>query len=252
MKRRASIAASVTLALLAGAAGVRAQTGGGFDLSWNRIAGGGGGSASPSFSITGTIGQAAAGAMSGPNYSIVSGFEVALAATSTATPTRTNTPTATASSTLTATAGPTATPGGTATPTATGTPPVGATATPTQTSTPTATAVPAPCAPRPPVSVVGVPNGDGRLRVTVTANTNAGTPSNALSEIHGSAATNARVYLGLFAQQVPFTELLAPGTQQVTLYVERLTPGQASTVSLVVTDSCGPWPTFVGGGPSGF
>src|SRR5262245_46233770 len=183
MTRRASIAASVTLALLAGAAGVRAQTGGGFDLSWNRIAGGGGGGASPSFNITGTIGQAAAGAMSGPDFSIEGGFLVALEATpaaaSTATPTPTNTPTTTALSTLTATAGPTATPGGTATPTATGTPPVGATATPTQTSTPTATAVPAPCAPRLPVSVVAVPNGDGRLRVTVMANTNAGTPRNA-------------------------------------------------------------------------
>jgi hypothetical protein len=31
-----------------------------------------------------------------------------------------------------------------------------------------------------------------------------------------------------------------------------VTDGQASTVELVVTDGCGDWPTFVGGGPNAF
>ena len=37
-----------------------------------------------------------------------------------------------------------------------------------------------------------------------------------------------------------------------TLTVRRVTDGQASTVELVVTDGCGDWPTFVGGGPNAF
>jgi hypothetical protein len=38
----------------------------------------------------------------------------------------------------------------------------------------------------------------------------------------------------------------------VTLTVHKLDPNQATTVELVVTDGCGDWPTFVGGGPSAF
>jgi hypothetical protein len=102
------------------------------------------------------------------------------------------------------------------------------------------------------VGLAAAPNGDGRLRVTVNANTNAGTPSNQLVSIHFDAGTNTRVYAGTFAQQVAFTLPLPPGTTQTTFYVERLTPGQASTVSLIITDGCGPWPTFVGGGPGAF
>jgi hypothetical protein len=41
-----------------------------------------------------------------------------------------------------------------------------------------------------------------------------------------------------------------PASYQFT--VVRTTPGVASTVHLVVTDGCGAWPTFVGGGPSAF
>jgi len=40
--------------------------------------------------------------------------------------------------------------------------------------------------------------------------------------------------------------------QTITLTVHRGTPGQAATVELVVTDGCGEWPTFVGGGPNAF
>jgi hypothetical protein len=34
--------------------------------------------------------------------------------------------------------------------------------------------------------------------------------------------------------------------------LNRLTAGQAATVELVVTDGCGDWLTFVGGGPGAF
>jgi hypothetical protein len=182
--------------------------------------------------------------------------------TPTATPTATLTPTATTTPTPPPTSTPTSTSTSTSTPTATGTLPPTATATGTRTLTPTATGtrtltptatpVPAPCAPRPPVGVVAVPNGDGRLRVTVTANTSVGTPSNQLSSIHFNQGTNSEVYADLFAQSVPFTVTYAPGTMQVTFLVGRLTAGQASTVSAVITDGCGGWPTLVGGGPGAF
>jgi len=54
---------------------VHAQSGGGYDLSWNTIAGGGvtfatGGS----YSLGGTIGQPDVGKSSGGNYVLLSGF----------------------------------------------------------------------------------------------------------------------------------------------------------------------------------
>jgi hypothetical protein len=102
------------------------------------------------------------------------------------------------------------------------------------------------------VGVVAVPNGDGRLHVTITSDTLPATPTNQLVSIHFDGGSNARVYAGMMAQQVPFTWTLAPGTMQAVFLVERLTPGQASTESLTVTDGCGAWPTFVGGGPTAF
>jgi hypothetical protein len=45
-----------------------------FDLSWNTIDGGGGTSTGGSFSLSGTIGQPDAGAMSGGNFTLVGGF----------------------------------------------------------------------------------------------------------------------------------------------------------------------------------
>jgi hypothetical protein len=48
--------------------------------------------------------------------------------------------------------------------------------------------------------------------------------------------------------QVP----LADRPTSVTFFVRRATPGQATTVPFVVVDDCGPWSTFVGGGPGAF
>jgi hypothetical protein len=290
MLRRLLVPLSVLIALAGLAGAALAQSG--LDLSWHVVAGGGDTNlVSGSISLGGTIGQPVAGLVQSGDASLESGFWAALdvtptatstaTATATGTPTATDTPTATATGTPTATGTSTATPTGTLTPTATatgtvmptttssptstavvsptstGTSTVPATPTVTPTpprpsSTPTATPVPVRCAPRPNVGVATASNGDGRLRVTITATTNAGTPTNALSQIEVGATTNARVYLELFAQAAPFTQTLAPGTTQVTLYVGRLTAGQAATVSLVVTDGCGAWPTFVGGGPDAF
>jgi hypothetical protein len=89
--------------------------------------------------------------------------------------------------------------------------------------------------------------------VTVNATTNAGTPTNALTLLNFTAGDNARFDIGLQTDKVPPYSLpLPPGTQQATLFVERITAGQAATLQLTATDSCGAWPTFVGGGPGAF
>jgi hypothetical protein len=49
------------------------------------------------------------------------------------------------------------------------------------------------------------------------------------------------------------TPIPLPGQPaSTTLTVRRVTAGQAATVELTVTDGCGSWPTFVGGGPGSF
>jgi hypothetical protein len=168
---------------------------------------------------------------------------------STATPTPTLTPTLTPSPTVGATA--TRTPTPTLTPTPTTTPPLAATATPTATPTPP----PQPsCTPRPQVSVAVAPGGSGRLNVTITAGSSAGAPNNRLTTLRFGTADNALI-------DVPnrptgatgnFEVALNPSTQQTTFVVRRATSGLANHVNLVVVDSCGDWPTFVGGGASAF
>ena len=57
------------------AATVQAQTGGGYDLSWYSIDGGGAMlSTGGSYSLSGTIGQPDAGALSGGGYTLNGGF----------------------------------------------------------------------------------------------------------------------------------------------------------------------------------
>src|SRR5262249_5488621 len=144
-----------------------------------------------------------------------------------------------------------------ATPTRTATA-VAATATPTavpaaSTNTPVPTAPPAPCAPRPTVSVVTTPSPPGRLQVTVRANVSAGTPSNGLAGLRFTGLANASVDAGSqTGATAPFSLTLPPGTVQSTFFVNRLAAGQATTVTLVVVDACGDWPTVVGGGATAF
>ena len=72
----ASGAAAVALAAgLLGGEPARAQTGGGYDLTWNSADGGGVTFATGGpYSLGGTIGQADAGASSGGAYSLSGGF----------------------------------------------------------------------------------------------------------------------------------------------------------------------------------
>ena len=89
--------------------------------------------------------------------------------------------------------------------------------------------------------------------MTVVATSNAGTPANALSALQFAATTNASVDVGSQVGATgTFTVSLAPGTMQTTFVVNRLNAGQASTVQLAGVDTCGEWPTLVGGGPGAF
>jgi hypothetical protein len=60
-----------------------AQSGGGYDLSWHTIDGGGGTSTGGVYSVSGTIGQPDASTMSGGNYTLQGGFWSLIAAVQT-------------------------------------------------------------------------------------------------------------------------------------------------------------------------
>jgi len=116
---------------------------------------------------------------------------------------------------------------------------------------------PAPvCTPRPPVQVSASRGAPGTLNVSiVTTGTNVSLLSVQLGNSSTSPAVpvNAVVDVGGRAGLVgPMTIALASGTTQINLVVHRAVAGATTTLPLVVTDSCGAWPTLVGGGPSAF
>lgn len=106
-----------------------------------------------------------------------------------------------------------------------------------------------PCSPRPNVGISVAPAGPDQLNVTVTAGNKPGQSTNRLKTLAFSAATNAVIDAG-GQVGVPgnFTVTLGDLPVQTSFAVRRVTPGVAATAPLVVTDECGAWPTFVGGG----
>jgi hypothetical protein len=64
----------LSLLLFALSAVAFAQIGGGYDLSWNTIDGGGGTATGGSYMLDGAIGQPDAGALSGGAYTLNGGF----------------------------------------------------------------------------------------------------------------------------------------------------------------------------------
>ena len=118
---------------------------------------------------------------------------------------------------------------------------------------PSPTTAPLPCAPRPAVTVSTQPAGDRRLAVTIAATPSTLLPNNELQSLHVEATTSALVDIaGQVGRSGAFSVSLPSGTRQTTFVVRRVTPGQAVTIPLVVVDGCGPWKTFVGGGPTAF
>jgi len=67
------LALAACLVTLTGAT-LRAQSGGGYDLSWSSIDGGGGTSANGGYELEGTIGQPDAGTLNGGAYDLDGGF----------------------------------------------------------------------------------------------------------------------------------------------------------------------------------
>jgi glucose/arabinose dehydrogenase len=139
----------------------------------------------------------------------------------------------------------------TPTPTPTPTSPPGP-GTPTATPTPVISRPVSACVPRPPVVVTEKVLGNGRLQVTVTASSNAGFAANAIKTIRFTGSNHAEIErVGQPANGNPFTWTLGSGVIQVTFTVHRTATG-AVQVPFIVTDNCGDWPTFVGGGASAF
>jgi hypothetical protein len=259
MMRQLCALAGLLVLLLIGTGAVLAQTGGGYNLSWFSIDSGGTTSAGSGYSLSGTIGQADVGLLTGSGYSLQGGFWAAAATTL---PTATFSPTPTLPATATATWTPTLP----ATATATWTPTLPATATatwtrtltppPSSTSTPTRapTATPTPY-PRPSVGIVTSTSTPGQLQVTITARDAGCSSNNQLQALHFTRLANATVEVpGVGPIIAPSSTPIVVSGQpaSIALTMHRITTGQAATVELVVTDGCGDWPTFFGGGPNAF
>jgi uncharacterized repeat protein (TIGR02543 family) len=107
------------------------------------------------------------------------------------------------------------------------------------------------CSPRPRVVVQVANNGDGRLRVTVTATTLPPGVANRLVELRFEAATNGNALIdvaGQVGRSGAFEVPLPDRPESVTFFVRRAGPG-ATQVPLLVVDGCSPpWRTFVGAG----
>ena len=106
---------------------------------------------------------------------------------------------------------------------------------------------PVQCSPRPPVAVDVAAESPGVLRATLTISGS----GNGIRQLQFDPR-NARIRVSGQPDRITgFTLIPQPSTATFTFRVLRVTPG-ASTVLLVVTDACGPWKTFVGGGPQAF
>ena len=122
---------------------------------------------------------------------------------------------------------------------------------------PTATTVPpvAGCTPRPRVAVQTQPAGADHLQVTVQVARPANMPSNQLRNVQFLRSTNASVSVqGQTISSSGGTVTAPAGSTSLGFVVSRQPPGSRTsvTVPFVVTDDCGDWSTFVGGGGTAF
>ena len=124
----------------------------------------------------------------------------------------------------------------------------------------TASGPPVTCEPRPKVVVQATRGAAGVLNVTITAGQPAGVGNDRLVRLEFGGATNARIDVPAGPDNRPALTS-SPGNAalelterpaSLTFTVRRAQAGQATTVPILVFDSCGSWPTFVGGGPAAF
>ena len=108
---------------------------------------------------------------------------------------------------------------------------------------------------RPRTAVQTQPLGGGRLQVTVEVGRPATAPNNIVRKVQVPRAENVQVEiqgrtLGAAGGSVTPTS----PTQCLPFTVARQPAGAPATVTVpvIVTDDCGEWNTFVGGGPTAF
>jgi subtilisin-like proprotein convertase family protein len=104
------------------------------------------------------------------------------------------------------------------------------------------------CSPRPAVAMSTSATGDGRLRVTISA-TGA---NNRLQSVRLGTLRNARVDVaGGSSGLTSGATASLNGASSALLLVSRVGAGGV-TVPMTITDGCGDWTTFVGGGSTSF
>jgi VCBS repeat-containing protein len=129
-------------------------------------------------------------------------------------------------------------------PSPSGSPSPGASPSPAPSTTPGPTSA---CSPRPLVRPQTAA-GSGKLLVHVESTPLNTQVVNPLRQIKFGEMPNARVTLNGQPVRSGDDVTLPAITTAVDFTVERVTPGQATTVHFVVVDDCGEWKTFVGGG----
>jgi hypothetical protein len=90
--------------------------------------------------------------------------------------------------------------------------------------------------------------GGGKLQVHIEATQLNTGQNNRVSELRFGQLANARVTLNGQTVSDNQTVTLPANMFGADFTVERVTPGQATTVPFTVVDGCGEWKTFVGGG----
>jgi hypothetical protein len=112
---------------------------------------------------------------------------------------------------------------------------------------------PSNCTTRPRTTLQTRALGGGRLEVTVQAGRPGTAPHNTVRQLQIVRATNAQVQVqGQTIGAGGGTVTPTTASSGLTFTVVRQSAGAPVTVPLVVTDDCGPWSTFVGGGPGSF
>lgn len=107
---------------------------------------------------------------------------------------------------------------------------------------------PPPCSPRPPLRIQTSRMEPGRLRVTAQA-TNTGAY---FVFLYIDRTDNAAVQIGDLGPIANPFFIRIGGYTHMDFFVHRVTPGKATTVQFTITDICGDWHSFAGGGPNAF